>query len=69
MNAECRLLYKFQGGKFNPVFAIIFQYLPVFTVNTAGMENTHICRHFANLGVDPDQLASDLDLHCLPFSM
>ena len=32
MNVECRLLYKFQGGKFNrPVFASIFQYLPVFT--------------------------------------
>ena len=34
------VVYKFQGGKFNqPVFASIFQYLPV---NTAGMENTHM---------------------------
>ena len=32
MNAECMLLYKFLGGQFNrPVFARIFQYLPVFT--------------------------------------
>ena len=29
-----------------PVFARIFLYLPG---NTTGMENTHICRHFANL--------------------
>ena len=34
-----------------PVFSSICRYLPV---NTAGMENTHICRHFANLALkDP----------------
>ena len=42
MNVECRLLYKFQGGQSTS----ICQYLPG---NTTGMENTHICRHFANL--------------------
>ena len=37
----------------------IFQYLSVFSskcrylpVNATGMENTHICRHFANLEFD-----------------
>ena len=49
MNVECRLLYKFKGGQFiQPVFTSICQYLPV---NTTGMENTHICQHFANLAV------------------
>ena len=35
----------------------VFQYLPVFSskcrylpVNATSMENTHVCRHFANLG-------------------
>ena len=47
MNVECRLLYKFQGGQFSrAVFASIFQYLSVFLVNTAGMENTNICQYF-----------------------
>ena len=36
MNVKCRLLNKFQGGKFNrSVFAGISKYLPV---NTTGME-------------------------------
>ena len=50
MNVECMYLNKFQGDQFNqPVFAGIFQYLPYLPVNTTGMENTHICWHFANL--------------------
>ena len=51
MNAECRLMNN------SRVVKPIDQYLPVFSsnclylpVNTAGMENTHICQHFANLG-------------------
>ena len=54
MNAESRLLNKFQGGQFNrPVFSCICQYLPV---NIPGMENTHICRHFANLVSDTSDI-------------
>ena len=45
------------GFVFNSsVVSSIFWYLPVFSskcrylpVNAIGMENTHICRHFANL--------------------
>ena len=40
-----------------PVFSGICWYLPV---NTAGMENTHICQHFANLAFHVNQL---LDRH------
>ena len=52
-DVECRLLYKVQGGQFSrPVFASILQ------VNTNGMESTHICQHFANLG--PKWLTEDM---------
>ena len=46
MNVEYRVLYKFQWSN---------QYLPVYSsfwgllVNTTGMENAHICWHFASL--------------------
>ena len=60
MNAEYRFLNNFQGGLFSrPVFANIFQYLQV---NTTGMENTHICQHFANLGWKASGQHGDLEL-------
>ena len=41
MNAECRLMNKFQGGQLcGPVFAGIVKYLPV---NIASIENTDAC--------------------------
>ena len=51
MNVELfKLLFKIQDCHFNdPVFAAIYQYLQV---NTAGMENTYICQHFANLALN-----------------